>query len=103
MQWASTTEGAGVGYEVDPEALRRSASAAREVADVLERLNFGPLSDTASGMPGSTAGQKSGHVGQHLSKDAKAKAKNMNTHAEELDAAADRYESDDEQTRQGFN
>lgn len=82
-------------FEVEPQALRRSAGAAREVAAVARRLRFDAVGDIAAGLPDSMSSEAAPQAEEHLRADADASADNMTAYAENLDASAEEYEATD--------
>lgn len=80
-------------FEVEPQALRRSAGAAREVAAVARRLRFDAVGDMAAGLPGSMSSEAAPRAEEQLRADADSSAANMTGYAENLDTSAEEYEA----------
>ena len=90
------------GFEVDPEALRAAAGAAREAAGVVRGLALGRVAELATALPGTESAGTGAELGPHWADACARWARGMDSYASALASAAEDYQERDDATARGL-
>ncbi|MCP2256619.1 hypothetical protein LX15_000302 [Streptoalloteichus tenebrarius] len=90
------------GFEVDPEALRVAAGAARQAAEVVRKLELGRVAVLAAALPGTESAGTAGRLGRHWEASGKKWAEGMASYADALTSAARDYQARDDAAAHSF-
>ena len=90
------------GFEVDPEALRPAAGAAREAAGVVRGLELGRVAELAAALPGTESAGSAAELGPYWADACVRWAQGMDSYASALTSAAEDYQERDDAAARGF-